>query len=104
MAEEKIGKGAISEEALEEIAGGIGVSKEKLKKVAIGSGITIFALNSILGLAAGEYLLWKEYCEENAKLNLENDINNLLTNDELCKSLKKALCEKFKNKKFWRDS
>lgn len=43
MAEEKIEKGAISEEALEEIAGGLNISKDTLKKVAIGAGVTIGA-------------------------------------------------------------
>ena len=40
MAEEKIEKGVISEEALEEIAGGLSISKDTLKKVAIGAGVT----------------------------------------------------------------
>ena len=47
MAEEKIEKGVISEEALEEIAGGINVSKETLKKVAIGAGVTVLGLGGI---------------------------------------------------------
>ena len=44
MAEEKIEKGVISEEALEEIAGGLNISKDTLKKVAIGAGVTVLGL------------------------------------------------------------
>jgi len=47
MAEEKIEKGVISEEALEEIAGGVGISKEKLQKVALGVGILIITAGGI---------------------------------------------------------
>lgn len=52
MAEEKIEKGIISEEALEEIAGGINISKETLKKVVIGAGVMIgtFALGAGAGV------------------------------------------------------
>ena len=44
MAEEKIEKGIISEEALEELAGGIGISKERLTQLALGTGLTICAV------------------------------------------------------------
>lgn len=91
MAEEKIEKGIISEEALEEIAGGIGISKETLKKVAIGSGVIIGVVGGTVGGAVGGYLLGKKRGEENANSNnggfdenFQNDlneINNLFTND-----------------------
>ena len=66
MAEEKIEKGIISEEALEEIAGGIGISKETLKKVAIGSGVIISAVGTVGGAAVGGYLLGKKRGEKKA--------------------------------------
>lgn len=50
MAEEKIEKGVISEEALEEIAGGLNISKDTLKKVAIGSGVTVLGLAGLAGI------------------------------------------------------
>ena len=52
MAEEKIEKGIISEEALEEIAGGINVSEETLTKVIVGANmiIGIFTLGFCLPL------------------------------------------------------
>lgn len=56
MAEEKIEKGVISEEALEEIAGGLNISKDTLKKVAIGAGVTVLGL---AGLGASGYGLYK---------------------------------------------
>lgn len=61
MAEEKIEKGVISEEALEEIAGGLKISgyeisKDTLKKVAIGAGVTVLGL---AGLSASGYGLYK---------------------------------------------
>lgn len=50
MAEEKIEKGVISEEALEEIAGGLNISKDTLKKVAIGAGVTVLGLAGLAGI------------------------------------------------------
>lgn len=52
IAEEKIEKGVISEEALEEIAGGLNISKDTLKKVAIDAGVIIgtFALGAGAGV------------------------------------------------------
>ena len=41
MSEERIEKGISTEEALEEIAGGLNISKDTLKKAAIGAGVTL---------------------------------------------------------------
>lgn len=57
MAEEKIEKGVISEEALEEIAGGINVSKETLKKIAIDAGVIIASGAALIGGGYGLYKL-----------------------------------------------
>lgn len=70
MAEEKIEKGAISEEALEEIAGGINVSKETLKKAAIGAGVMISA-----GAGVGGAILTQKLfnSRKKEKPNKQND-------------------------------
>ena len=84
MAEEKIEKGIISEEALEEIAGGIGISKETLKKVAIGSGVIISAVGTVGGAAVGGYLLGKKRGEKKASsfTNPTDSDNIELTNHQ----------------------
>lgn len=74
MAEEKIEKGVISEEALEEIAGGLNISKDTLKKVAIGAGVIIgtFALGA--GAGVGGTLAVpkiKKHFEEKGKKSTE---------------------------------
>lgn len=52
MAEMNMEKGIISEEALEEVAGGAGVDKKKLKKVLLGAGIAVTSL-AAGGVAGG---------------------------------------------------
>ena len=71
MAEEKIEKGVISEEALEEIAGGLKISgyeisKDTLKKVAIGSGVTVIGLAGLAGIGYGGKKLYDHYKESPA--------------------------------------
>lgn len=66
MAEEKIEKGVISEEALEEIAGGLNISKDTLKKVAIGSGVTVIGLAGLAGIGYGGKKLYDHYKESPA--------------------------------------
>lgn len=50
MSEQEQLKGYISEEALDDVAGGFGVSKETAKKILIGSGITVVALGYGVGM------------------------------------------------------
>ena len=61
MAEEKIEKGIISEEALEEIAGGLkafgyDIPNDKIKKAAIGAGVTIASGAALIGGYVGKKL------------------------------------------------
>lgn len=61
MAEEKIEKGVISEEALEEIAGGLKVfgydiPNDKIKKAVVGAGVAIGSVGiGFLGKGAYDY-------------------------------------------------
>lgn len=71
MAEEKIEKGVISEEALEEIAGGLNISKDTLKKVAIGAGVTVLGLAGLAGIG---YVGKKLY--DDSKDKALNEIEN----------------------------
>lgn len=70
MAEEKIEKGAISEEALEEIAGGLNISKDTLKKVAIGAGVTVIGL---AGIGYGGKKLYDHYKGEKNSMGTEDN-------------------------------
>ena len=59
MAEFK--NGVISEEALEEIAGGLKISTSTIKKVLAGAGVGILALSAASGIAGGGYLLYNKF-------------------------------------------
>ena len=73
MAEEKIEKGVISEEALEEIAGGLNISKDTLKKVAIGSGVTVIGLAGLAGIGYGGKKLYDHYKKPTATPETEDN-------------------------------
>ena len=74
MAEEKIEKGVISEEALGEIAGGLNISKDTLKKVAIGAGVTVLGLAGLAGIGYVGKKLYDHYKGEK-NTSFKNDNN-----------------------------
>ena len=81
MAEEKIEKGIISEEALEEIAGGINISKETLKKVAIGAGVTILGSAGLAGIGYIGKKLYDGY-KSKGVTHLEDSDNGFIDSNE----------------------
>ena len=65
----KIVNGVISEEALEDIAGGLKIEPKTLKKYLIGAGVTIAAAGTLAGI-------WHCIMSEN-KLEYEDDVKEL---------------------------
>ena len=56
---EEIKNGVISEEALEEIAGGLKISKSTVKKVLATAGVVVGALGAIGGTTIAGYEIYK---------------------------------------------
>ena len=56
---EEIKNGVISEEALEEVAGGLNIPKITLKKAIIAAGVAVAALSTIGGTTAAGYEIYK---------------------------------------------
>ena len=58
---EEIKNGVISEEALEEIAGGLKISKSTVKKALTAAGVIVGALGAIGGGVGGGYLVYDKF-------------------------------------------
>ena len=88
---ENFKNGAISEEALDEIAGGLSISKSTVKNVLIAAGIGVLAAGAgVTGtLGVQEYNRMQKQKEDRAKyaarhnrkyMREQNDINNIDVN------------------------
>lgn len=58
---EEIKNGVISEEALDEIAGGLKISKSTVKKVLATAGVVVGALGALGGGVGGGYLVYDKF-------------------------------------------
>ena len=82
MAEnEKIVNSIISEEALEDIAGGLKIDKATLKKYLIGAGVTIAAAGTLAGVwhcrMSKNKLEYEDDVKEREKLEITGKYNNI---------------------------
>ena len=57
----EIKNGVISEEALEEIAGGLKISKSTFKKALTAAGVVVGALGALGGGVGGGYLVYDKF-------------------------------------------
>ena len=67
MAEE-MKNGAISEEALEQVAGGLSISSSTLKKILIGAGVAILVAGGATTMGVGYKKGWFSKEEEEGSL------------------------------------